>query len=93
MTSIRWVYALLRFVGRRVTPTPKHRLILRDHRCVPQLIRTGNWIYLVVFPPPSFVTSRMIIGVMDCTKRDGEFIAHFQRKPTRLRIANVVSMG
>jgi hypothetical protein len=34
----------------------------------------------------------VIFGVMNSTERNGEFVAYFQGKPSRLRITNVMGL-
>ena len=60
---------------------------------LPQFLRHHERIDFALLPPSPLITGRVIFAVVDGAERHGEFIAHFERKPSRLRIANMMGMG
>lgn len=46
----------------------------------------------MLLPPTTFIAGSMIFRVVDCTKGDGEFIAHFESEPFGLRKADMMSV-
>ena len=44
-------------------------------------------------PPPPLIAGRMILTVVDGTKRHGELIAYFEGKASGLRVADMMGMG
>ena len=59
----------------------------------PQLGSNGQRINLALLPPSPLIASRVIFTMVDGAKRHGKFIAHFERQPSRLCIANVMRVG
>jgi hypothetical protein len=58
----------------------------------PQFGSDSQRINLSLLPPSPFITSSMIFAVMDGAQGHGEFIAHFERDPLRLGVANVMRL-
>jgi hypothetical protein len=55
---------------------------------------TGNFegVEVALLPPLRFLTRRVDLVMMDAAQRYRELIAHLQSEPTRLRVADVVSV-
>ena len=68
-------------------------MILNGMAFVPQRARNDKRINFALLPPSPLFTGRMVFGVVNCTKRHGEFIADFESQTPWLRIANVMCMG
>ena len=54
---------------------------------------TASGSIFALVPPAPLIAGRMIFAVVDGAERHGEFVAHFERKPSRLRVANMMGMG
>ena len=59
----------------------------------PQAFGHIERINLVFLPPLPLITCRMVFTMVNGAKRHGEFVTDLQRKPPRLRIANVMGVG
>src|SRR4029079_1644262 len=59
----------------------------------PQLRSHVERIEFVFLPPASFVAGCVVHRMMNCTKRHGELVAHFETKSPWLSEANMMCLG
>ena len=60
---------------------------------LPQFLRHDERVDLTLLPPPSLIARCVIFAVVDGAERHGEFVAHFECNPSRLRVADVMRLG
>src|SRR5262245_47911953 len=62
-------------------------------RGVPQFLRDRERINLAFLPPTPLIPGRMIFAVVDGTQRHGKLVAHLERYPSQLSIANMMGVS
>ena len=58
-----------------------------------QFLRHNERVDLTLLPPPSLIARCVIFAVVDGAERHGEFVAHFECNPSRLRVADMMGVG
>ena len=59
---------------------------------LPQFLGDCERVDLTLLPPPPLIARCVIFAVVDGAERHGEFVAHFECKPSRLRVADMMGV-